>query len=250
MGWPPARVNPSFKVSRDEALAALKVMRADPKPLVRPVVAVGGFRDPGLGPAFAAARVRGLTTSQDVYALPLQAGGDMDACRDALIADVAARVPRDADGRPAVVDVIGLSLGGLVARYAATLLPGRETLRVARLFSCGSPQAGARMAAVWAFDPKIPQMRPGSAFLKELASHDAAAPYELICYARLGDQMVGVANAAPPGKVPWWLDPPAFHPAHLFTAADPRVVADILRRLRGETPYTTCPPASLPAGGR
>ena len=64
--------------------------------------------------------------------------------------------------------------------------------------------------------------------------------------ARIGDTMVGEENTAPPGQVAWWVPNRAFEPAHLLAFGDPRIHADILRRLRGEQPYTTEPRAPWP----
>jgi len=61
-------------------------------------------------------------------------------------------------------------------------------------------------------------------------------PYELVCYARLGDAWVGSTNAAPEGMHPIWVEPIRFLPSHLAISADARIIDDIARRIRGEEP--------------
>src|SRR5205814_7120526 len=62
----------------------------------------------------------------------------------------------------------------------------------------------------------------------------------------LGDTVVGPQYAAPTGRTPWWVPDRPGEFAHVGTMTDPRILADALRRLRGEKPWTTDPPASLP----
>jgi hypothetical protein len=89
-------------------------------------------------------------------------------------------------------------------------------------------------------------MRPDSGFLESLDQQLASANYPMIPYARIPDTIVGVVNAAPPGEHAWWLYAQPFSRAHVDAYKDPRIIADIARRLRGETPYTTEPAAPVP----
>lgn len=63
------------------------------------------------------------------------------------------------------VDLVGLSMGGLVTRYYVQRLGGID--RVQRFITISSPHQGTRMAYL---SPRLGcvQMRPGSAFLKDL----------------------------------------------------------------------------------
>ncbi len=70
--------------------------------------------------------------------------------------------------------------------------------------------------------------------------------YELIPYARLCDHVVHANNTAPPGYTPWWVPAILFEDSHVLAVKDPRILTDILRRLRGEPPVTVPPPAPLP----
>jgi pimeloyl-ACP methyl ester carboxylesterase len=65
------------------------------------------------------------------------------------------------------VDVVGHSLGGLIARYYVQRLGG--DLRVRTLVTLGTPHSGTRVAPLANAHPIVRQMRPGSAVLEELA---------------------------------------------------------------------------------
>ncbi|MFJ8540869.1 esterase/lipase family protein [Streptomyces sp. NPDC093586] len=65
------------------------------------------------------------------------------------------------------VDVVGHSLGGLIARYYVQRLGG--DLRVRTLVTLGTPHAGTRVVPLANAHPIVRQMRPGSAVLEELA---------------------------------------------------------------------------------
>ncbi|WP_369196042.1 esterase/lipase family protein [Streptomyces djakartensis] len=65
------------------------------------------------------------------------------------------------------VDVVGHSLGGLIARYYVQRLGGDT--RVRTLVTLGTPHAGTRVARLADAHPIVRQMRPGSPVLEELA---------------------------------------------------------------------------------
>ncbi|MFF8725450.1 esterase/lipase family protein [Streptomyces sp. NPDC015171] len=67
----------------------------------------------------------------------------------------------------AQVDIVGHSLGGLIARYYAQCLGG--DLRVRTLVTLGTPHSGTRVAPLADAHPIVRQMRPGSAVIEELA---------------------------------------------------------------------------------
>ncbi|MFD9117286.1 lipase family alpha/beta hydrolase [Streptomyces bottropensis] len=64
------------------------------------------------------------------------------------------------------VDVVGHSLGGLIARYYVQRLGG--DLRVRTLVTLGTPHGGTRAVPLADAHPIVRQMRPGSALLEEL----------------------------------------------------------------------------------
>ncbi|MFD5402538.1 lipase family alpha/beta hydrolase [Streptomyces griseorubiginosus] len=64
------------------------------------------------------------------------------------------------------VDVVGHSLGGLIARYYVQRLGGDA--RVRTLVTLGTPHSGTRVAPLANAHPIVRQMRPGSELLEEL----------------------------------------------------------------------------------
>jgi pimeloyl-ACP methyl ester carboxylesterase len=65
------------------------------------------------------------------------------------------------------VDIVGHSLGGLIARYYVQRLAGDS--RVRTLVTLGTPHSGTRVAPLANAHPIVRQMRPGSAVIEELA---------------------------------------------------------------------------------
>lgn len=239
--------NPSFALSANQANVDLSAMRRDPKPLQRPLIIVAGYGDPG----FADAHIRdvmGPCLDDDrIIQVAFSGAKTFDDCRQILIDAVDKAFPGPDAARTVEVDVVANSMGGVIARYAADPSVGDRYLWVARLFTISAPHRGANMANVPFANELMVDMRPGSEFLIGLNERNKDPDYELIPYARIGDTWVGEQNTAPPGQVPWWVPNRAFEPAHLTAYGDPRILADILRRLRGETPYTTEPRAPWPS---
>ncbi|WP_128379129.1 esterase/lipase family protein [Streptomyces cavernae] len=69
-------------------------------------------------------------------------------------------------GQPEV-DIVGHSLGGLIARYYVQRLGG--DVRVRTLVTLGTPHGGTRVVPVMDAHPIVRQMRPGSAVIEELS---------------------------------------------------------------------------------
>jgi pimeloyl-ACP methyl ester carboxylesterase len=245
-------LNPSFPLTVAEAYAALHDMQETRKPMSRPLVFALGFADPGLGHVAMQRRFLRVLDMLDrselrFITVRFVLDSTFDACRDQLIARVEETWPSSDPNDTIQVDVIGISMGGLVARHAA--LPRTDSgkrLNVRRLFTISTPHRGAALAAFPTLDRRVTDMRCGSEFLRRLDAASQDAEYELIPYVRLDDAIVGVANAAPAGQLAWWVANIPGHAAHLGAASDPRFIADIARRLRGEPPFTTEPPAPLP----
>ncbi|MEV4330232.1 alpha/beta fold hydrolase [Streptomyces sp. NPDC049597] len=64
------------------------------------------------------------------------------------------------------VDIVGHSLGGLIARYYVQRLGGDR--RVRTLVTLGTPHAGTAFAPIAGAHPIVRQMRPGSSVIEEL----------------------------------------------------------------------------------
>ncbi|MGK5629695.1 esterase/lipase family protein [Streptomyces sp. URMC 123] len=65
------------------------------------------------------------------------------------------------------VDIVGHSLGGLIARYYVQRLGGDQ--RVRTLVTLGTPHSGTRALPLGSAHPIVRQMRPGSDVIRELA---------------------------------------------------------------------------------
>lgn len=247
--------NPSFPLTIAQAREELARMRADPRPLVRPLLILNGY----LGPHFVIRalerRFRQLTGDPRTLAVSFTFASSFNTTRRRTIEAVRrvwpGAIADGTSGKAQPVDVVGLSMGGLVARHAALAqpdTPGR--LRIARLFTLGSPHRGAALAPLPALTTLQRSMRAGSTFLEQLDAASHEPDYALVPYARLRDRIVGPANSAPPGATPIWVPNTPGQFAHLMIWRDPRLIADIARRLRGEPPLAHEPRAPLPTGTR
>jgi pimeloyl-ACP methyl ester carboxylesterase len=245
-------MNPSFPLTVKDAKEALREMEARPMPFERPVLILGGIHDPGLVSGGFARRLRRITDDQTpIISVAFFGANSFDACRDRVLRAVDRELASNhGDGRAIdefEVDVIAISMGGLVARYAAIDRDdGEPHLKVRRMFTISTPHRGAMLATLPTLDPRQVDMRAGSAFLATLDRSLADAEYELLAYARLDDEIVGEMNTAPPGRQSWWVPNPPLTLSHLSAHADPRIIADIARRLRAEEPLTRFPPTPLP----
>lgn len=251
-------VNPSFSISSDDARQLLRNEAAHPRPLPRPLVIVGGFRDPGIAPPVLKNQVHAWTGDDRIVPVSLSFCFSFDDCRKRITDAVQAAYPSDVPDETIEVDVIGVSMGGLAARHAAIREPPDASpsnhpirrLQIARLFTIGSPLRGAALAAEVPFTlhPLQVAMRPGSTLLRSIESAPLRASdlYQIYSYVRLNDPYMLETETAITGQTPWWLVAPAMSPPHEMAFQDPRILADILRRLHGDEPLATDPPAPLP----
>lgn len=245
-------VNPSLPATMSEAKDILEEMEDDPKPGPRPVVVLGGYLDVGINRVQLDRRLRRvLGEDAELIGLSFPLSLNFDTCRRRVIKQVEAAFPSDDPTQTVEVDVVAFSMGGVIARYAA--MPPAEgdddalpRLRIARLFTIATPHRGATLAQFPNFDPRVRDMKAGSAFLAQLDAHAEQSPYPIYPYVRLGDPIVGAENAAPGEEHAWWVDPPLVTANHIQALVDPRIVADIALRLRGEQPLATLPRAPLP----
>jgi hypothetical protein len=237
-------------VTLAEARRALKRMRDEPRALERPLLVLGGYLELGLSQAFLKRRFHRLTGDSRIAGVSFLLCSTFDECRRKAIAAVERAFPGPDPLRTTEVDVVGVSMGGLVARYAALRPENADACRlcVARLFTISSPHLGADRARLPAVNQLQRDMRADSAFLRRLNRPENAPAFPVFPYVRLGDHTVGAANAAPIGMTPWWVPDVPLQPPHSGAIVDARIIADIARRLRGEAPFTTVPPAPVPAG--
>ena len=213
-------------------------MAAAPVPLARPVLVLAGYRAWSVMPRTVASWLRCMTGARPDRFASLAYPWSTDF--PAIVARAAALAESRWSGEE--IDVVGVSMGGLVARAAAAGIGLPHSLRIRRLFTLGTPHQGAKLAALIAPDAAARDMRPGSAFLARL---DAALPdagYELICYTRLHDSFVGASRTFPRSTSPHWVSG-TWILSHLTISSDPRILIDIARRLRGEPPIAQIPAA-------
>jgi triacylglycerol lipase len=134
-------------------------------------------------------------------------------------------------GPSETIDILGFSMGGVIARTWIQLMGGHQRTR--RFLSLGSPQQGTLTALPWPRRPLagIADLKPGSALLRRLDAD--LTPLEGIdcsSYGTVVDLMVvpgwrGVLPLGPRRMLPVWSHPQLLrHPA----ALDP-VVKDLLR---------------------
>jgi len=233
--------NPAFACDRSLVAAERARMERSPVAVARPVVVLGGWRAPHISPASAEGILRSLVSRKTADFLPLSypRASSVEAAAEAAMSRIAARFPGQRD-----FDIVGISMGGLVARQLAS----RLGLPTKRIFTMATPHRGATLAKFVRPDIAAREMRPGSAWLADLDATLATADYELICYATLRDWWVGARNAAPPGHTPIWLDQDTLFGrslSHFAINRDERILGDIARRLRGEEPLgraSTPPP--------
>jgi len=217
-------------------------MRETRVQLERPVLILAGYRSTMRQPARVAERLRLMTSGRRGDFLPVSYFWvtDIDEATRRAIEAVEERWPSDDPDWTTEVDVVAISMGGLVARLGATeqfgaAAPGRKRLRINRLFTMATPHRGAILADLIALDSAAKDMRSDSRFLLGLDEALRDASYEIIPYARTRDTTVGASRTAPPDCEPIWVDGPALF-SHATIALDGRILIDIARRLRGEWP--------------
>lgn len=240
-------INPGFPFTLEDVEQEIARMRAAPVGVQRPVVVLAGYRAWSIMPRNVAAKLAMLTGAPLSQFLPVAYpwSFDIPALGRRVVELVETRWPSGDPEWTVPVDAVGISMGGLVARSAAAGLGGGgKRLNIQRLFTLGTPHRGAKLARLAAPDRAARDMRPGSALLGRLDEDLEHARYELICYARLRDVLVGARNTAPAGRHPHWVSGWRVC-SHVAITMDWRILIDIARRLRGEQPLAAtpvCPP--------
>jgi pimeloyl-ACP methyl ester carboxylesterase len=246
--------NPDFDITRQAILSERARMLSAPVGLARPLVVIGGWRAPSWSARVLAQRLGALVggAPDDALGTGFPLAGSMDSA----MRTVRRAIERKWGSVPREVDVVAVSMGGLVARALAVEEARRRReegdqenggIWIRRLFTLGTPHRGARGAALVRPDAACRDMRAGSGFLRGLDACPCGSPAsgvaELVCYARLRDDMVGARNSAPRGVEPIWKDGPVIL-SHELIALDREIITDVARRLRGEAPLAG--PGSAP----
>ncbi|MGW3728293.1 esterase/lipase family protein [Streptomyces sp. F001] len=142
------------------------------------------------------------------------------------------------------VDIVGHSLGGLIARYYVQLLGGDTRVRI--LVTLGTPHSGTRVAPLANAHPIVRQMRPGSAVIEELAGPTPGCRTHFVSFWSDLDHLMDPLESA-------CVDHPDLLAqnvrvsgiGHLALPVHPAVAAGIRQALDGA--YDTTPQGSGPA---
>jgi pimeloyl-ACP methyl ester carboxylesterase len=233
-----SRVNPDYPHSDAEVREVLARQRGTPRVPVRPVIVLSGYHSPMAQAQHLAATLRGLTHREAPMAcVAYFAAGRMDRIITSARAQVARAMSQHGWSE---VDLIGISMGGLIARALASggalhaacgRIEGAAPINAARVLTIASPHRGAKLAEWVRPDSAARDLRAGSTFLRSLDGQ--ALPRELVCYSPLGDTWVGATRASPQGMGVIWT-PGAWVGSHFAATWDMRIVADVAVRLRGE----------------
>ncbi len=202
------------------------------------MVILGGWRSPRVSATWTESLLRPFTSGrrEDFLSVAYPWCGSVERAAARALRVIRAKYPGQAE-----FDLVGVSMGGIVARVLAHGVV-RDTgagLRVQRVFTLATPHRGAKFAEIVRPDGAARQLCAGSTMLRRLDALLPDAPYELVCYALLRDWLVGATRAAPPGRAPLWLDVEttfSWYLSHYAISHDRRVLADVALRLRGETP--------------
>lgn len=279
--------NPAFPIAADAARDELRDMRANPVRPVRPVLVIGGLFDVGIVADDLGDRIKRHTSpSADVIVVSPFGTSTVEESRRKVVARLEERFPSTDPDRTVEVDVVGFSLGGVIAAYAALTPDERaaavrpseaeqarsmKRLNIARLLAISVPFSGSDAAAPPTLDERVVAIRRGSPLLKAISDARAgqrgrfiagtasdarsgavaghAPSYELIAYVRLQDNIVGPELAAPPGEHPYWVSNLPFELAHAHAYKDPRILGDICRHLRNEPAFTAPGTTPVPGSG-
>lgn len=193
-------INPSFPLTRQSAESQLRLMAQEPKALDRPLVILAGWGDPGIGVSQLKHKIERVIQDERILIVSFGFSQTFDDCRKKVIDAVSRAFPNNDPQWTAQVDMIGISMGGLVARYAQAEHPQGKRLRIHRLFTIATPHRGAGLAHLPTINQLQIDMRPGSDFIAAIDQLEAT--YKIVPYVRLEDLMVGESNAAPSGENP------------------------------------------------
>lgn len=232
----PSLAFPAPKHEVDEAWAR---MRDEPVELQRPLIIIDGWLPMGsesLERELTAATGAGDEEVLRHWYIPVVT--TMEGNARHVVEEIEQRWPSCDEQWTTEVDVVGYSMGGIIARHAERPAPddpaARKRLRIRNLYTIATPHAGTRgfITAVSLDDMSIKTKR-GSSYLAELNSALTDTDYELVCYAVLGDLVVGAQYSAPPGHHPIWVNGSLVF-NHSFPCSNRRILVDIAARLRGE----------------
>jgi pimeloyl-ACP methyl ester carboxylesterase len=131
------------------------------------------------------------------------------------------------------VDVIGHSLGGLIARYYVQCLGGDTRIRT--LITLGTPHEGTAVAPLASAHPVVRQMRPGSSLIEELRRPAPGCHTRFVSFWSDLDQLmtpIGAARITHPDLLTWNVRVTGV--GHLALPVHPAVVSGVRHALELE----------------
>lgn len=231
-------INPDFPASVREAKALARSLRANPKPLARPVLVLDGWHGPLLPSQRSAWNLSRHTSGRrrDFLAVGYPWAFSVEHAARCAMYWLERRGWLDRE-----IDIVGISMGGIVARAITSGVlgvGGPDRVRAVRVFTFATPHTGAILADRVAVDRAARQLRRGSDLLKRLDDALSSKSYDLYCYALLRDWLVGATRTFPSGTQPYWVDPEGLQRpiAHFVSPYEHRLGLDVALRLRGEAP--------------
>jgi len=240
----PSRDNP---LSKSELRAELAKMRVEPVQLERPVVVIDGWTAFG-GASIIKRELINLTDGeQDLvikYSYPL-IFSTLESNARKIVKRIEERWPSDDPEWTTEVDVVGYSMGGIIARVAAESPrksgKPRKRLKVKHMFTIAAPHKGTGWWIGWL---PVDQMSWavslwGRNYRKWLDERLAEADYELYCYGQGNDWIVD-GNFEAVGH-PEFKARGQIILSHLSSYGNYRHLGDIAARLRGEDPIVIVP---------
>ncbi|MEM0984372.1 MAG: hypothetical protein AAGI17_10525 [Planctomycetota bacterium] len=229
--------NPGWSMTAAEERAEFERMKAEPVELERPLVIIGGYLSPPMVADSYGKQISRLTGEDmgDLIRVPMIGVQTFEQAVEVVLDALYKRYPQVENGETIEVDVIGISMGGIVAMQAAEPADDRPRLKIRRLYTLGSPHRGADLAQKITLEQISQDMRYKSLRLVKLHENRDKWGYELYPYAILDDNIVGTRNSAPWGEAPIWVQRHTFV-THFGLEHDDQILIDVARRLRGEEP--------------
>lgn len=206
------------------------------KNLPRPIVVIGGYGDPFYTATRVSRWLKRNAGEDRVLGVSPGLAWSFDGAAETVIDAVERHFPDDDPTTTAEVDVVGISMGGLIARHAAVTGNGTgRTLNVQRMYTICAPHSGAQGADFLGFFGTALAMRTGSPFLTRLSGRErgAAVDYPLVAYAKKRDLTIGRGAALPEhleGELVW-VSTPWYLSGHWAGVHDRRIMEDILSRV-------------------
>lgn len=239
--------DPSFPLTRGQVEEEHARLGRSPAGLCRPVVILNGYHTPPQVAWWARLQLCRLTSqkAEDFLTVSYTAETLIERAAERAIAAVERRWPSGGGGvgdGTIEVDVVGISMGGLVARFAAleaerrshplrSYTPGKTRLRIANLYTFATPHQGSLRAALMAPDAAARDMKPTSRFLEVLNGVERG--YPVVSYTQRRDGLIAPAAAAPKGETAI-VGSGSRMMSHFTAVHNPWFLADLARRLRSE----------------